>query len=125
MPDRTPAETLLAAAEVLTEDSPVFAPGRAWVTAIADEDDGTVWWISICEHHDAPAPEHRRDANGHCGSCMFLFTHDPDVARQVTALINARPTLRALLERAAVTARSHRVKVADPLAVARALLGEA
>mgnify|MGYP001560328000 CR=1 FL=1 len=123
MTDRAPADTLKAAAEVLTEDSPVHAPGRARVVQLTDEEGDVVWWISICDQHDDPAQRLHADRNGHCRSCVFAFCRDGDLARQMSALINARPVLRTWLERAAETALKNRVKVADALTVARALTG--
>lgn len=133
MAERTHAETLLAAAEALAEDAPVFAPGRARVTQIEDEDEGVSWWISICEQHDDPARPPRLDRHGHCGSCVFLNCFDKDLAHQVAALLNIR---RQLAEWLTETASYGTAKIANrtrrptghlarALATARALLGEA
>jgi hypothetical protein len=101
MAERTPAEMLRTAAEVLTEDSPVHAPGRARVVQLADDEGDVVWWISICDQHDDPANAPRTDANGHCSSCVFAFCRDKDLAFQLAALINARRSLAGWLKQAA------------------------
>ena len=97
MTGQTPAETLRLAADVLTEDSPVHAPGRARVVQLLDEEGDVVWWISICDQHDDSTRTLHADRNGHCRSCVFAFCRDKDLAHQLAALINARGPLAAWL----------------------------
>lgn len=124
MNSRTPAETLEAAARLLTEDSPVHVPGTARVAEVAGEY-GLI--ISVCDRHVPESPPKSVDAHGHCANCTFIGVHayDRAFADQLAALINARPMLAMLLMDASERAARSRVTVAPALAVARALLREA
>jgi hypothetical protein len=102
----SPAEEIVAAVEALTGDAPVYAPGTARIVSNPAENELI---ISVCDQHGETAPAARFDANGHCGDCVFVRLHagDSRFARQLAGLINARPSLTALLN--AMAAEIHRL----------------
>jgi hypothetical protein len=92
----SPADELEAATEALTGDAPVYAPGTARIVSNPAENELI---ISVCDQHDGPNPPVSVDSLGHCGSCVFVRLHASEArfARQLAALINARPALTAWL----------------------------
>ncbi|GAA0853271.1 hypothetical protein ACFQVD_26830 [Streptosporangium amethystogenes subsp. fukuiense] len=100
------ADELRAAAEALTGDVPVYAPGTARIVGNPAENELI---ISVCDQHDESAPATRFDAFGHCRNCVFVRLHagESRFARQLAALINARKPLAAWLEEIADEADRH------------------
>lgn len=93
----TTGDELEAAARRLEVESPVHAPGRARVLRVHDGD-GYDELIAICDRHDDPDNPPPNSRYGQCGDCKFVKTYDVDLAKQVAALINVRPSLQAWLE---------------------------
>ncbi len=105
MPEQTPATELRDAAELLSPDAPVYAPGTA---RIMKGDSGALDLIVICDQHDDPDhPPANLDREGCCRECVFVDARDAAVARQLAALINAREPLTAWLKHTARTVREH------------------
>lgn len=96
--EKTIAEELQAAMDVLSPDSPVHAEGTARILHAPDSDGYDVL-IAICDQHDDPDnPPPGSQIHGQCGNCVFVKLYDRDLAKQLAALINAREPLAAWLK---------------------------